>query len=32
VIVTNSGGPALEPWDGFGDWQIPWDQWVKGNR
>ncbi|MEU5690328.1 Ig-like domain-containing protein [Actinosynnema sp. NPDC020468] len=32
VIVTNSGGPALEAWDGFGDWQIPWDQWVKGNR
>ena len=32
VIVTNSGGPALESWDGFGDWQIPWDQWVKGNR
>ncbi|MFD1147431.1 L,D-transpeptidase [Saccharothrix hoggarensis] len=32
VIVTNSGGPALESWDGFGDWQIPWDQWTKGNR
>ncbi|PSL56820.1 peptidoglycan transpeptidase precursor (ErfK-YbiS-YhnG family) [Saccharothrix carnea] len=32
VIVTNSGGPVLESWDGFGDWQIPWDQWIKGNR
>lgn len=32
VIVRNSGGPALESWDGFGDWQVPWDQWVKGNR
>ncbi|WP_447006055.1 L,D-transpeptidase [Saccharothrix isguenensis] len=32
VIVTNSGGPALQFWDGFGDWQVPWDQWVKGNR
>ncbi|GAA3887974.1 Ig-like domain-containing protein [Saccharothrix violaceirubra] len=32
VIVTNSGGPALEAWDGFGDWQIPWDVWSKGNR
>ncbi|ONI85572.1 hypothetical protein ALI22I_27715 [Saccharothrix sp. ALI-22-I] len=32
VVVTNSGGPVLESWDGFGDWQIPWDQWVKGNR
>ncbi|MGM1057939.1 L,D-transpeptidase [Saccharothrix sp. Mg75] len=32
VVVTNSGGPALQSWDGFGDWQIPWEQWVKGNR
>jgi lipoprotein-anchoring transpeptidase ErfK/SrfK len=32
VIVTNSGGPPLESWDGFGDWQVPWDQWVTGNR
>ncbi|MBB5957590.1 lipoprotein-anchoring transpeptidase ErfK/SrfK [Saccharothrix tamanrassetensis] len=32
VIVTNSGGPVLEAWDGFGDWQVPWEQWVKGNR
>ncbi|MEO6083269.1 MAG: Ig-like domain-containing protein [Umezawaea sp.] len=32
VIVTNSGGPPLESWDGFGDWQVPWDQWVAGNR
>ncbi|RAS64750.1 peptidoglycan transpeptidase precursor (ErfK-YbiS-YhnG family) [Lentzea atacamensis] len=32
VIVKNSGGPVLEPWDGFGDWQVPWTQWVQGNR
>ncbi len=32
VIVRNSGGPVLESWDGFGDWQVPWEQWVKGNR
>ncbi|WP_322746633.1 L,D-transpeptidase [Saccharothrix syringae] len=32
VVVTNSGGPVLQPWDGFGDWQVPWEQWVKGNR
>ncbi|WP_246292563.1 L,D-transpeptidase [Lentzea indica] len=32
VVVTNSGGPALESWDGFGDWQVPWAQWVQGNR
>lgn len=32
VEITNSGGPDLEPWDGFGDWQIPWKQWQQGNR
>lgn len=32
VINTNTGGPDLKPWDGFGDWQIPWDQWVSGNK
>lgn len=30
VIVTNSGGPPLQPWDGFGDWQIPWPEWKTG--
>ena len=28
VIIQNSGGPVLEPWDGLGDWQIPWEQWI----
>jgi lipoprotein-anchoring transpeptidase ErfK/SrfK len=32
VINVNTGGPALKPWDGFGDWQIPWGQWVSGNK
>ncbi|MFD4676917.1 Ig-like domain-containing protein [Lentzea sp. NPDC058450] len=32
VTVVNSGGPALESWDGFGDWQVPWETWVQGNR
>lgn len=32
IIVQNSGGPALEPWDGLGDWQIPWDQWFAGGK
>ncbi|MBB5153170.1 L,D-transpeptidase [Saccharopolyspora phatthalungensis] len=32
VQITNSGGPNLRAWDGFGDWQIPWEQWVKGNK
>jgi lipoprotein-anchoring transpeptidase ErfK/SrfK len=32
VIIHNSGGPDLQSWDGFGDWQIPWAQWVAGGR
>jgi lipoprotein-anchoring transpeptidase ErfK/SrfK len=32
VINVNTGGPDLKPWDGFGDWQIPWGQWVSGNK
>jgi len=32
IVVKNSGGPKLESWDGLGDWQIPWPEWVKGNR
>jgi lipoprotein-anchoring transpeptidase ErfK/SrfK len=29
-IVQNSGGKPLQSWDGLGDWQITWDQWLKG--
>ena len=32
VVVQNSGGPALEVWDGLGDWQIPWDKWQTGGK
>jgi lipoprotein-anchoring transpeptidase ErfK/SrfK len=32
VINTNTGGPDLKPYDGFGDWQISWGQWVSGNK
>lgn len=32
VEITNSGGPGLRSWDGFGDWTVPWQQWVAGNR
>jgi lipoprotein-anchoring transpeptidase ErfK/SrfK len=32
VVISNSGGPTLEAYDGFGDWQIPWPQWVAGGR
>ncbi|HEY7597098.1 MAG TPA: Ig-like domain-containing protein [Actinophytocola sp.] len=30
VVVKHSGGPRLESWDGLGDWQIPWKEWLKG--
>jgi lipoprotein-anchoring transpeptidase ErfK/SrfK len=32
VINVNTGGPELKPYDGFGDWQVPWGQWVSGNK
>jgi lipoprotein-anchoring transpeptidase ErfK/SrfK len=32
VINVNTGGPDLKPYDGFGDWQVPWGQWVSGNK
>ncbi|MGW0517183.1 L,D-transpeptidase [Crossiella sp. NPDC003009] len=32
VVVTNTGGPNLQPWDGFGDWQVPWEEWLKGGK
>ena len=28
VIIKNTVGPALEVWDGFGDFQLPFDQYV----
>lgn len=30
VINTNTGGPDLRSWDGFGDWQLPWTEWLTG--
>ncbi|MQA10133.1 MAG: L,D-transpeptidase family protein [Pseudonocardiaceae bacterium] len=32
MIVKNTGGPALEPTDGWGDWQIPWQEWLTGGE
>ena len=28
VIIKNTVGPQLESWDGYGDWQIPFDQYT----
>ncbi|MEQ0564457.1 Ig-like domain-containing protein [Amycolatopsis sp. NEAU-NG30] len=27
VVVQNSGGPKLEPTDGWSVWQLSWDEW-----
>lgn len=29
VQVLNTGAPAVEPLEGFGDWNIPWAQYAK---
>jgi lipoprotein-anchoring transpeptidase ErfK/SrfK len=31
-IVKNSGGKPLQPWDGLGDWQVSWPDWLKGGE
>jgi lipoprotein-anchoring transpeptidase ErfK/SrfK len=31
-VVQNSGGKPLQSWDGLGDWQVPWDEWIKGGK
>lgn len=32
VVVKNTDGPRLEATDGWGDWQIPWDEWQSGGQ
>ena len=29
VIISNTVGPNLEIWDGYGDFQLPFDQYVQ---
>ncbi|MBN9644144.1 Ig-like domain-containing protein [Corynebacterium mendelii] len=31
VIVKNTNGGVLSGYDGLGDWNIPWEEWSKGN-
>jgi lipoprotein-anchoring transpeptidase ErfK/SrfK len=31
VDVKNSGGQQLPVWDLYGDWDVPWSQWLKGS-
>lgn len=32
IKVKNSGGPKLEPTDGWSFWQLPWKQWQTGGE
>jgi lipoprotein-anchoring transpeptidase ErfK/SrfK len=27
---TNTGGPLMPSWDGYGDWNLPWSTWSSG--
>lgn len=31
VMVRNTQGGTLSGYDGLGDWNIPWEEWKKGN-
>jgi lipoprotein-anchoring transpeptidase ErfK/SrfK len=30
VNYVNTGGPAMQPWDGYGDWNVPESTWETG--
>jgi lipoprotein-anchoring transpeptidase ErfK/SrfK len=30
VEYTNTGGPTMPPWDGYGDWNVAWNDWQAG--
>lgn len=32
VTVSGTSGPTLSGTDGLGDWNVPWSEWVAGNR
>lgn len=29
---TNTGGPTMPSWDGYGDWNLPWGTWQAGGQ
>lgn len=31
VVTIKNTGKRLDPTDGFGDWNIPWDKWLEGS-
>jgi lipoprotein-anchoring transpeptidase ErfK/SrfK len=30
AIYSNTGGPVMPTWDGYGDWNVPWSAWQAG--
>ena len=30
TVYTNTGGPTMPSWDGYGDWNLPWTTWQAG--
>jgi lipoprotein-anchoring transpeptidase ErfK/SrfK len=30
TVFTNTGGPTMPSWDGYGDWNIAWNTWQSG--
>jgi len=30
TMYTNTGGPTMPSWDGYGDWNLPWATWQAG--
>ncbi|GDY32741.1 L,D-transpeptidase [Gandjariella thermophila] len=31
VEITHSGGSPLKIWDTYGDWELPWPEWLRGS-
>jgi lipoprotein-anchoring transpeptidase ErfK/SrfK len=32
AVYTNTGGPTMPSWDGYGDWNLPWSTWQAGGE
>lgn len=30
AVYTNTGGPTMPSWDGYGDWNLSWSTWSAG--
>lgn len=31
IVTIIGGSPELPEWDGYGDWNVPWDKYVQGS-